>query len=75
MIGNVRCYWLNEMGVPRITIGPTWMFAVPLFIAVLFLLYCFLSGLYYLQATSLIYRLIALVLIAIDFGAYLYTLF
>jgi hypothetical protein len=24
MVGNVRCYWLNSIGVPRITIGPTW---------------------------------------------------
>jgi len=25
-IGNVRCWWHNKDGVPRVTIGPNWGF-------------------------------------------------
>ena len=29
-IGNIRCYWHDKAGVPRITIGPNWGFTIVL---------------------------------------------
>ena len=69
------CYWYNELGVPRITIGPTWQFAIPVFAGVLVMLYCFLNGLYNMKLMPIQYKLIAIVMIIIDFALYLYTLF
>jgi hypothetical protein len=51
------------------------MFAVPVFIGVMVMLYCFLNGLYYMENTKFIYKLVALIIIPIDLAAYLYTLF
>lgn len=38
-IGNVRCFWHNEEGIPRITIGPNWCFSILLFLIVGCVLY------------------------------------
>lgn len=43
-IGNVRCYWHNDKGVPRLTIGPNWGFTC--------LLVAMVSAVFYLSASA-----------------------
>lgn len=45
-IGNIRCYWHNAEGVPRLTIGPNWMFTFLLGAIVLAVLYLSTTSLY-----------------------------
>lgn len=44
-IGNIRCYWHDSKGVPRITIGPNWHFTICLALLVLGSLLVSLQGL------------------------------
>ncbi|CDW82846.1 probable palmitoyltransferase zdhhc23 [Stylonychia lemnae] len=75
MIGNVYCYWYNKnTSQPRITIGPTWMFAVPVFIAALVMLFCFIQGLLYMNKIGMILKSIAFVMIGFNLQSYFYTL-
>ena len=27
-VGNIRCYWHDSNGIPRITIGPDWKWSI-----------------------------------------------
>ena len=75
MIGNIKCYWYNKEGLPRITIGPTWMFAIPILIAMTIMLYCFGMGLYYMDNMPLIFKFVSFFLIALNLFTYFKTLF
>eukprot|EP00347_Sterkiella_histriomuscorum_P008179 403346079 len=75
-IGNVRCYWYNKKtGQPRITIGPTWQFAIPIAISALLAFYCFLMGLYYMHQSHYAYRGVCAVMVFYNMWVYLKTLF
>jgi hypothetical protein len=74
LIGNTRCYWYNSEGIPRITIGPTWGFTIPILVMITVMLYCYITGLLALQKTEIIYKLGAVVLIISNMGCFLYTL-
>ena len=43
-IGNIRCFWHNAEGIPRITIGPNWGFTIFLFGLVCCVFYVSCSG-------------------------------
>ena len=43
-IGNIRCFWPDDKGRPRITIGPNWYFTIALGILVLGSLWVSLNG-------------------------------
>ena len=75
MIGNVRCYWYGKDGCPRITIGPTWMFAVPVFIGALIIAYCFINGLLAMSNLHPGLLAIAWTCLVVNSITYLYTLF
>lgn len=44
-IGNIRCFWPNKNGIPRITIGPNWGFTIVLGVLVCGTFYITTSGL------------------------------
>ena len=44
-IGNIRCFWHNKDGEPRITIGPNWGFTIGLGFLVSGALYVSITGL------------------------------
>jgi len=45
-IGNIRCYWHDKYGVPRITVGPNWGFTICLGFLVTGALYSSATALY-----------------------------
>ncbi len=75
MVGNVRCYWYGKDGVPRITIGPTWMFALPVFVGVVIAAYFFVQGLLVMSNLHPGLIILSWVLLICNIFAYLYTLF
>jgi hypothetical protein len=75
LIGHVKCYWYNKDGVPRITIGPTWAFSVPVFMVVCVMLYCYITGLGALDSSYFIYKIIAAIIIIANLYCFFYTLF
>ena len=75
MIGNIRCYWIStKTGLPNITIGPTWMFTVPIIFSVMLMLYCFVNGFYYMGKMPYIYKFLGYLLIVLNLYCYFKTL-
>ena len=61
-------------GVPRIFIGPTWQFAIPVVGLVILLAYLVISILYFMDRTSMILRVIGLMLAMLGLYFYAVTL-
>lgn len=74
-IGKVMGFFPDNFGVPRVYIGPTWQFALPIVTAVLFLTYFLGSILYYLQSIHIGIKLVVLVMMLYNLYCYFFTLF
>jgi hypothetical protein len=57
-----------------ITIGPTWMFSIPVCLMACLMLYIYVNGLFLLTNTKMFYKVIAGILIGTDLCCFLYTL-
>ena len=66
--GNVYCFWHDSRGVPRITIGPSWPFAIVL------VLYAVFLTVVHIKAFSELLRLAALGYYIVGVGLMLYSL-
>ena len=74
-IGNLMGFFINEKtGLPRVFIGPTWQFAIPVLILVCIMLYLMLSILYLLSNVAMYLRLGAVLLICLNLYFYFATL-
>jgi hypothetical protein len=74
LVGNVMGFYPNTLGIPRIYIGPTWHFAIPILFVVFFLTFFLLSMLYYIETISIWFKSIAFLLIIFDLLNYFSTL-
>ena len=74
MIGNIRCYWKDQAGKPRIYIGPTWAFSLPILLAAGFLLYFLIQILLNVTKVHIAFRILGFALIAFDLYNFFYTL-
>ena len=52
-VGRVKCYWFNDKGIPRITIGPTWMFAFIILGMNGLISYAIIAGMMMLDSTEI----------------------
>lgn len=75
-IGNVRCFWHNAKGVPRLTIGPNWGFTFVLGAMVSAVLYLSTTGMYKMikMGAATHYLVIGFCLIAFGLWAFFATL-
>ena len=76
-IGNIRCFWHNEEGIPRITIGPNWGFTIFLLGLVCVVFYVSCSGMVNLYKASApwYYQVIGLLVIVLGLSSFFLTLF
>ena len=75
-IGNIRCFWHNKEGIPRITIGPNWGFTIFLFGLVCCVFYVSCSGMVnlYKNHASWYYQVIGLFVIVSGLASFFLTL-
>ena len=76
-IGNIRCFWHNKEGIPRITIGPNWGFTIFLACLVCCVFYVSCSGManLYKNDASWYYLVIGLLVIVLGLASFFMTLF
>ena len=74
-VGNIRCYFPSkESGKPRVLIGPTWVFSLPILCIVFFLVYFLFQITLNLEFINWGFKGIGLILMTLDLYYYFYTL-